>query len=78
MPYLDARAIEIDPEGMDLLRNVIAGAAGGALAYDPAAFQKDGDVLAIAAPRPTVRRPRLWGFPSRDPVPAEAASVIWA
>ena len=76
MPHLDARAIEIDPDGMDRLRRVIASAAGGALAYDPDAYLYD------HRPRtPVVSASRLarnWMLYPRKAAKVDPATLIWA
>lgn len=79
MPHLNARAIEIDPEGMDRLRRVIASAAGGAIAYDPDAFALDGDNRAVARPQPASRIARsLFGAARAQRIYAEPNALVWA
>ncbi|WP_406854415.1 hypothetical protein ABEG18_17930 [Alsobacter sp. KACC 23698] len=77
MPHLDSRAIDIDAEGLDRLRSVIATAAGGALAYDPDAFALDGDHRAVAAPQPVMRTARA-PAPRRGLRLSYDAAVLWA
>jgi hypothetical protein len=77
MPHLDSRAIDIDADGLDRLRSVIATAAGGALAYDPDAFVRDADHRAVAAPRPVKKAVR--SLPrARRFFQSDDAAILWA
>lgn len=79
MPHLNARAIEIDPEGMDYLRRVIATAAGGAIAYDPYDFVSDSDLRAVARPTSAGRLARgMFGQVRERRILSESNALVWA